>query len=612
MEKIYSITCVRCGSRFSEEQTVTRCLDCGQALEVCFDFNQLRESINEFVLKSAPPSAMKYLDFYPLAHKSSIVSIGEGGTPLVSAKILGEKYGRSSLFIKNEGTNPTGVFKDRGSLVEISKAKELGAKAIVVASTGNMAASVSAYSARAGIPCYVLIPEGTPIGKLSQTLSYGGKVFSIRGNYGDCVRLSEEMAKKYGYFLAGDYAFRGEGQKSLSYELIEQFSWDVPDAVIIPMGCGTNLAAIAKGFFEYKELGLISRLPKIIGVQAQGANPIVIAFEQQQKEAGYFSSIDTIASAVGIGAPLDDRKALDAIYKTNGVALAVDDHHILLAQRDMSHIASVFTEPSGAIPVAALPELLRRKVISPDDTVVCVATGIGLKDPKSATILFSELPSLDPDIDEIERYLASGIADIKSVSKGNEILFSQIPSRDDLKMALEEEFSFDTQKNQKLFEHITEEVRLFFELRGQIRKSEMQTLLEDSISDFDILENPVLEIVDFSIQSVLHSPSVAKIIIRFQRKEISAEASGTGPVDAVVTAIEKAIAEETDFRIRLLDYNVSIPIGGVHASVTVQVVAEDVLKNKIYTKAASPNILIASLYAYLKAFSRLWKKSQKK
>lgn len=612
MEKIYSIRCVKCGTHFTEEETLTRCLKCGQALEVSFDLQQLSENINRFVLKSAPLSVMKYLDFYPLSHRKSIVSIGEGGTPLVSARLLGEKYGIPSLFIKNEGTNPTGVFKDRGSLVEISKACELGAKAIVVASTGNMAASVSAYSARAGIPCYVLIPEGTPIGKLSQTLAYGGKVLSIRGSYGDCVRLSEEMAERHGYFLAGDYAFRGEGQKSLAYELVEQFSWDVPDAVIVPMGCGTNLAAIAKGFFEYRELGLISKVPKIIGVQAQGASPIVKAFDQGKEESEHVLSVDTIASAVGIGVPLDDRKALAAIYQTSGGAVSVDDHHILLAQKDMAHIASVFTEPSGAIPVAAIPVLLQKNIIRPEDTVVCVATGIGLKDPKSATILFSELPSLDPDIEGIERYLASGIAEVKSVRKEGEILFSSLPSQNDLRRVLQEEFSFDTQKNLQLFHHIEEEVGRFFELRGQIRKSEMQTLLEDSLSDFDILENPMLEILDFSTESVLHRPSLARISIRFQGKEISAQAKGTGPVDATVTAIENAIAEETDFRIRLLDYSVSVPSGGVNAAVTVQVVAEDAMKNKIYTKAASPNILIASLHAYVKAFSRLWKKSQKK
>lgn len=192
------------------------------------------------------------------------------------AKDLGVKR----LYIKNEGMNPTGVFKDRGTLVEITKAKEQGAKAICVASTGNMAGSVAAYASIANLPCYVAVPEGTPIGKMAQSLSYGARVLQIRGTYNDAASIAEQMSRRYGYYLAGDYAFRIEGQKSQAFEIVEQLDWQAPAVVIVPMGCGTNIAALWKGFKEFYELGLISSLPRMIGVQPIGCSPIVAAFNQ--------------------------------------------------------------------------------------------------------------------------------------------------------------------------------------------------------------------------------------------------------------------------------------------------------------------------------------------
>ncbi|MFQ5892966.1 MAG: threonine synthase, partial [Nitrospinota bacterium] len=278
---LFYLECIACGEQWSERQASTRCVKCWGPLEVLYDYDYIRARLNHYSLKTSPLSALKYLDFYPIVNARDLVSLNEGGTPLFELKNLAAELGLKRLLLKDEGHNPTGAFKDRGSMVELTKAREHGAKAIGVASTGNMAASVSAYAAKAQIPCYVLIPDGVSIGKISQTLAYGARVIQVRGTYDDAARLTVEMAAKHGFYLAGDFAFRAEGQKSQAFEMIEQLFWKSPAVVIVPMGCGTNLASIWKGFKEFNALGLIDETPQMVGVQAAGCAPIVEAFEAQ-------------------------------------------------------------------------------------------------------------------------------------------------------------------------------------------------------------------------------------------------------------------------------------------------------------------------------------------
>jgi threonine synthase len=227
----YELRCISCGRTVREKESSTRCPSCRAPLDVHYDLGYIRSRLNRYSLRNSPAKALKYLDFYPLRNLDLVVSMNEGGTPLYRCTRLSERLGFRDLYIKNEGANPTGVFKDRGSLVELTKAKELGAKAVCVASTGNMAASVAAYASVAGLLCYVLVPEGTAIGKLAQALSYGARLLQVRGTYNDAARLTEEMSVRHGFYLAGDYAFRVEGQKSQAYEIIEQLDWRPPAAV---------------------------------------------------------------------------------------------------------------------------------------------------------------------------------------------------------------------------------------------------------------------------------------------------------------------------------------------------------------------------------------------
>ncbi|MCK5472378.1 threonine synthase, partial [Candidatus Gracilibacteria bacterium] len=422
---IYRLRCVGCRKIISENDSVARCNFCGEALNVEWDFGRLKKRVKKEFRKTAPLSAKKYLPFFPLSEDSKIISLNEGNTPFVRLQKTGKELRQPKLFLKNEGMNPTGVFKDRGSFVEISKAVELKAKAVVCASTGNMAASVAAYSAVAGLPCYVLIPENTPLGKLAQAMSYGARVLSIRGTYADCCELAEKMAAKYDFYLAGDYVFRSEGQKTIAFEIVEQLNFTSPDFVIVPVGCGTNLAAIWKGFLEFKKLGFIKKLPKIIGVQPEGCSTIVAAFERKLKNAPFVAHPQTICSAVGIGRPLDDLKCLEAIRDSKGIGITVSDSEAIRAQLDLGEQEAIFLEPSAALPLAAIRKLKKKKLLKKSDTVVLIATGAGLKDPKSALDAHPTPPSVEPEMAEIDRFLKYKLYAIRSAgfNERRKILF---------------------------------------------------------------------------------------------------------------------------------------------------------------------------------------------
>src|SRR5574341_1980187 len=429
--RFYELYCIVCGKTCTEHESSTRCPSCAKPLEVTYDYGYIKARLNRYSLKRSPIKALKYLDFYPILNLDMVVSLDEGGTPCYATRRLGERYGLRHLFIKNEGANPTGVFKDRGSLVEITKAKEQGASAIAVASTGNMAASVSAYSSSAGLPCYVLVPEGTAIGKLAQALSYGARLLQVRGTYTDAARLTETMAARHGFYLAGDYAFRVEGQKSQAFEIIEQLDWQAPAAVIVPMGCGTNMAALWKGFKEFYDLGFIDRLPRLIGVQPDGCSPIVAAFQQGAEQVGAVEKPFTVCTAVAAGDPVDGLKALAAMRESGGCGVIVTDAEILEGQQQLAHLESIFVEPAGAIPIATLTSLLTTGRIRPDEVVVCLATGNGLKDPKAALRVLPSPATIEPTIAEVDKFLKLRLYEIRAAAAkdGGRGLFSQVPSR---------------------------------------------------------------------------------------------------------------------------------------------------------------------------------------
>lgn len=604
----YKLKCITCETEFTEQETSTSCLKCGDPLDCIYDFAQIQKRLNFYNLKNSSLSNLKYLALYPIQDFDQIVSLEEGGTPLLHAKNIGKDLGLNQLYIKNEGANPTGVFKDRGTMVEVTKAKEIGAKAICLASSGNMAASTAAYASLAKIPCYVLVPEGTPIGKLSQTLSYGARVIQVRGMYSDCAKLAEEMAKKYGFYLAGDYVFRGEGQKSQAYEIVEQLFWKVPDYVVCPIGCGTNFAAIWKGFVDYKKLGLIDKMPKLIGVQPEGCNVIVKAFNEGRRDFDILDIPNTVCSAVAAGDPLDGKKILAGLHDSDGTCVELKDREALEAEQLMARGEGVFVEPSGALPIAGVQKLAKEGFFKEDDIVVCIATGNGLKDPMSALKVLPEPATIEPDMAEVDNFLKYKLYEIKSAGAGRkDVAWEKIDSQEELNKILVQEFNANL--DEKVQESILEDCREFAAKGKKLAKSDLQNIIEEALSEMSIKEK-ILEVLDFDVSSSMHGMARGSITIKFNGEEKNAEAEGVGTVDALITALRKAINHGDELEVNLREYNVEIDTGGVDATVKVTIKMQDKNKNKAVVNATSPDVIVASINAFVKGYNILWNKNK--
>lgn len=387
----YRLFCTHCKEEVTEEHSHTRCPRCVAALDIEYDM--------EGVAKDKP-------HLYPLQNADNVVSLKEGKTPLYEVEAMRELYGLSNLYVKNEGANPTGVFKDRGSFVEVTKAKDLGAKYLVVASSGNMAASCSAYAAKAGIPICVFVPERVPLGKLAQMISYGARVIKIRGSYNDCVKLVHDLAPKFDMYVLGDYVFRREGQKGLAYELVDDLPQGAPDVVIVPTGAGTHISALWRGFQEYHRLGLIDSLPRMVAVQPQGAGVIVDAFEKKKEVYKEWHETQTLCSAVDVEDPNDGVLALRALYDSEGMAIGLPDAPAMEAQYVLASKEGIFIEHSSALALAALAPLKTLGFLSENDTVVAIATGNGLKDPIIPFTYLPEITSFEPgDLKAIKKEL---------------------------------------------------------------------------------------------------------------------------------------------------------------------------------------------------------------
>src|SRR5699024_11142572 len=311
-----------------------------------------------------------------------------------------------------EFENPTGCFKDRGSYIEVQKAKELGADAICLASTGNMAASVAAYACYFKIPCYVFVPEKTTEAKLAQATIYDANIIRIKGSFSTCERLCREFSKSGNYYLAGDFVFREEGQKSFSYELHQQGGTDA-DYIFIPIGCGTNFSAIHKGFKEMKEGGLIDEFPKLVAVQPDQCSPVVQGIFKKEKIVK--DQVQTMAASVAVPDPVDFYKVLDGINETNGTAYTVDEDQILDALKDMAETEGYFVEPAGAIPLATLKKYQKEYE---GKKCLLVVTGSGLKDTRVVTKHSLASPVLSPDVDKVINYVNSGFIEMQKASWG--------------------------------------------------------------------------------------------------------------------------------------------------------------------------------------------------
>jgi threonine synthase len=332
----------------------------------------------------------RYRERLPIGPDDPVVTLDEGGTPLLPAPVLSERVG-ARVLLKIEGANPTGSFKDRGMTVAVSRAVADGAEAVICASTGNTAASAAAYAARAGLRGAVIVPEGKiAIGKLAQALMHGARVVALRGNFDDALRIVRELADRHPIELVNSVnPYRIEGQKTSAFEVCDELG-DAPDALAIPVGNAGNITAYRRGFDEYA-----GRLPMLLGFQAEGAAPLVLGHPVAEPE--------TVASAIRIGNPARWEEAMDAVTSSRGRIAAVSDEQILDAYRLLAAGEGVFCEPASAASVAGLlahglPEMDGGR----PETVVCVLTGHGLKDPDTALGKAPSVIGCDPDLAAVE------------------------------------------------------------------------------------------------------------------------------------------------------------------------------------------------------------------
>ncbi|MDO9590990.1 MAG: threonine synthase [Microcella sp.] len=318
----------------------------------------------------------EYADRLDISEATPIITLGEGGTPLIPAPYLSERTG-ARVFVKYEGMNPTGSFKDRGMTMAISKALEHGAKAVICASTGNTSASAAAYATHAGITAAVLVPEGKiALGKLSQAIAHKAELIQIEGNFDDCLDIARDLSANYPVHLVNSVnPDRIEGQKTAAFEIVEVLH-DAPDFHIVPVGNAGNYTAYHRGYREELDRGATTRMPRMLGFQAAGSAPIVLGQPVKKPE--------TIASAIRIGNPASWELALVARDDSNGYFGAIDDAGILAAHRMLSREVGIFVEPASAISVAGLLERSEAGMIPAGATVVLTVTGHGLKDPQWA------------------------------------------------------------------------------------------------------------------------------------------------------------------------------------------------------------------------------------
>ncbi|AGB20204.1 threonine synthase [Thermoanaerobacterium thermosaccharolyticum] len=337
-----------------------------------------------------------YRNYLPKIDDENIITLKEGNTPLIEALNLAKKLPGLKIYLKYEGLNPTGSFKDRGMTVAVSMAKQEGSSAVVCASTGNTSASAAAYAAKAGLKCIVLIPGGKiALGKLAQAIAYGAEVIAINGNFDDALNLVREISKKHPITVVNSInPYRLEGQKSSSFEICDTLK-KAPDYLALPVGNAGNITAYWMGFKEYYSAGVINKLPKMIGFQAAGAAPIV--------ENRVIEHPETIATAIRIGNPASWQKAVAARDESGGLIDKVTDDEILEAYSLLAKSEGIFAEPASCAPIAGVIKKYREGLFKEGDTVVCILTGNGLKDPDTAIKLGgSSVKTVDADLKSLE------------------------------------------------------------------------------------------------------------------------------------------------------------------------------------------------------------------
>ena len=375
---------MKCGREYAPREGLYTCESCGLEgiLDVLYDYDEIARGFSrEDLAASHRNSHWRYLPLMPVGSAGSVPSLRVGWTPLYEGRDL---LGLSNLFIKDDSLNPTASLKDRATSVAIARAVEEGVSAVAAASTGNAGSSLAGFAAAEHVPCFIFVPADAPKPKIAQLLVYGATVFAVEGSYDDAFDLAVAAIERYGWYnrscAVNPYLI--EGKKTVAFEICEQLGFRAPDKVFIPVGDGCITSGVYKGFAEFAELGFIERVPELIGVQAEGCDPIKVAFDGECDVVP--CQARTIADSIAAGHPRNWRKATRGIRASNGSMMTVTDDEILGAIGVLGREAGVFAEPAGATAFAGLTKAVSEGTVGSDETVVVLMTGSGLKDTDSA------------------------------------------------------------------------------------------------------------------------------------------------------------------------------------------------------------------------------------
>jgi len=380
MAKPTHLECSLCKQRHAPDQVQHLC-SCGGPLLVRYDLEAIRKGWDRAQLRDGPNNMWRYAPVLPPPNES-IVTLGEGMTPLIRARRLGARLGAEQLWIKDEGLNPTGSFKARGLACAVSMAVELGVRKMAIPSAGNAASALAAYAAAAGIEAHIFMPRDVPQANYIECQAFGAAVTLVDGLISDCAKLVAAGAAEHGWYDVSTLKepYRIEGKKTMGYELAEQLDWQLPDAIFYPTGGGVGMIGMWKAFDEMEALGWIGgKRPKMIAVQVEGCQPVVRAFDRGETRSQFWENASTVAAGLRVPKPLGDFLILDAVRASGGTALAVSDGELLDAGIQLAREEGIFAAPEGAACVAALEKLLASGFLKPAERIAIYNTGAGLK-----------------------------------------------------------------------------------------------------------------------------------------------------------------------------------------------------------------------------------------
>jgi threonine synthase len=383
---VTELACSLCTRKYEAGKPWNLC-ECGGPLLVHYDLDRVRDSWSIDSLASAPDSMWRYAPVLPVQHATSIVSLGEGLTPILPVPRTAARIGSADLFIKDDGLNPTGSFKARGLSCAVSMCVELGIKKLAIPSAGNAASALAAYGAAAGLEVHIFMPQDVPQANFIECKAYGANVTLVDGLISDCARIVAERAPREGWFDISTLKepYRIEGKKTMGYEIAEQMGWELPDAVFYPTGGGVGIIGMWKAFAEMETLGWVnsttsgSKRPKMIAVQAEGCQPVVRAFNAGAERSTFWDGASTIAAGLRVPKPLGDFLILKAVRESGGTAIAVPDNELIDAGIRLATEEGIFVSPEGAACIVAAERLLRDGFLKRDDKIVIYNTGSGLK-----------------------------------------------------------------------------------------------------------------------------------------------------------------------------------------------------------------------------------------